>query len=465
MSHALAETQTRTVAAPSRRITRNLVLAMACAAIAMVSIDIAIVNVALPSIQAEFGVGHGMLQWVVVAYSLLLGGFLLFGGRLADRLGQRRVFIIGLATFTGASFLAGVAQQADVLIAARTVQGFGAALIAPTALSLIAVTFTEGPERERALGIFGAVGGIAASAGVVASGLLTAGPGWRWAFYINVPTGLMLILLGAAFAPGRTGDRKTRLDIAGAITVTGSLLLFIYALHHAAGHSWLSGSTLALFAAAAILMVAFVRIEARAKAPLVPAATLRNRSLISSNLTAFLASCAFLAFIFIGSLLMQQALGYSPIDTGLAWLATTATIFPVAIIGGRLVAKVGLRRLLITGLVLFAAAALWLARVPSDGSYVTDVLPAFVLAGIGFGLVEPALQIGALTGVAEEDTGLASGLIETMREVGGAAGVAGVSTVLVAGSGIGGFHTAFLIMAALLVLGMISASLGHTRRA
>jgi predicted MFS family arabinose efflux permease len=298
---------------------------------------------------------------------------------------------------------------------------------------------------------------------VVASGLLTAGPGWRWAFYINVPTGLMLILLAAVFAPGWAGDRKTRLDIAGATTVTGSLLLFVYALHHAASHGWLSGSTLALCAAAATLMGAFVRIEARAEAPLVPAATLRNRSLVTSNLTAFLASCAFLAFIFIGSLLMQQALGYSPIETGLAWLATTATIFPVAIIGGRLVAKTGVRRLLITGLVLFTAAALLLARVPSDGNYATDVLPAFVLAGIGFGLVEPALQIGALTGVAEADTGLASGLIETMREVGGAAGVAGVSTVLVAGSGIGGFHTAFLIIAALLVLAVISATIGRAR--
>jgi MFS family permease len=382
---------------------------------------------------------------------------------MADRLGRRNIFITGLAVFTAASLLAGVAQQASVLIAARAFQGFGAALVAPAALSLIAVTFAEGPERDRALGIFGAVGGIAASVGVVASGLLAGGPGWRWAFYINVPVGLLLIGLAALFAPNRAGDRGARLDVAGATTVTGALLLFVYALHHAAGHGWLAGSTLALFATAAVLLAAFVWIEARVAAPLMPLATLRNRSLAAANLTAFLASCAFLAFIFIGSLLMQQGLGYSPFQTGLAWLATTATIFPVAMIGGRLAAKVGVRLLLITGLLLFVVATLWLTRIPSDGGYVTDVLPAFLLAGIGFGLVEPALQIGALTGVNQSDSGLASGLVETMREVGGAAGVAGVATVLVAGPGIDGFHTAFVIIAVLAVLGLVAAVAGFAR--
>lgn len=326
MSHVTTQPKTITAAAPVRRIRQGLILAIACAAIAMVGLDMAIVNVALPSMQREFGVGHSTLQWVVVAYGLLLGGFLLFGGRLADRLGQRRIFIAGLVVFTAASFLAGAAQQAGVLIAARAIQGFGAALIAPAALSLIAITFADGPARDRALGIFGAVGGIAGSVGVVASGLLTAGPGWRWAFYLNVPTGLLLIGLAAAvLVTHRAGDHGTRLDVAGAITVTGGLLLLVYALHHAASHSWVSGWTWALFAAAGVLLAAFVRIEARAAAPLVPASTLRNRSLVSANLTAFLANCAFLAFIFIGSLLMQQALGYSPIQTGLAWLATTAT--------------------------------------------------------------------------------------------------------------------------------------------
>lgn len=305
-----------------------------------------------------------------------------------------------------ASFLAGAAQGGTALIAARAIQGFGAALTAPAALSLIAVTFPEGRERNRALGIFGAVGGVAGSVGVVAGGLLT----------------------------------------------------FVYALHHAAGHGWISATTLALFAVAAVLLVAFVRIEARCAAPLLPLPTLRNRRLVGAYVTAFVVSCAFLSFIFIGSLLMQQGLGYSPVMTGLAWLATTAVLFVAAMAGGRLAARVGGRRLLIVGLSLFTAGALWMIRVPADGDYVTD------LAGIGFGLVEPALQIGALTGVSESDAGLASGLVETMREIGGAAGVAAVSTVLVAGATLDVFHTAFAIIAGLAVLGVVVATVGFARR-
>ena len=254
-------------------------LTLACAAMSMVGIDTAIVNVAVPSIQSDLGVTPSASQWVVVAYGLVLGGFLLFGGRLTDQLGRRRIFVSGLAVFTTASFVAGAAQGAGLLIAARAVQGFGAALVAPAALSLLAVTFAEGRERDRAFGIFGAVGGVAGSVGVVASGLLTAGPGWRWAFFINVPVGTLAIVLSLAFlAADRPHDRDTRLDLSGATTVTGGLLLLVYALHHAANHGLVSGSTLALFAAAAVLLAAFVRIEARSEAPLVPAAILRNRS-------------------------------------------------------------------------------------------------------------------------------------------------------------------------------------------
>jgi EmrB/QacA subfamily drug resistance transporter len=430
----------------------------------MVGIDTAIVNVALPSIQRDLGVGHSALQWVVVAYGLLLGGFLLLGGRMTDQLGRRRIFLIGLAVFTAASFLAGSATEAGMLITARAIQGFGGALTVPAGLSLLAVTFAEGSERDRALGIFGAVGGMAGGVGVVASGLLTGGPGWRWGFFINVPIGIVLIALAAVFlAPDRV-RRTTRLDIAGAITVTGGLLLFVYALHHGANHGWIAGSTVALFAAAGVLLAAFARIEARSAAPLVPPSTWKNRKLVAANLTGFLSSCAFFSFIFIASLLMQQVLGYSPIKTGLAWLATTVTIFPVAMAGGRIAARVGVRRLLISGLSLFTIGMLWLIRVPADASYLTDVLPAFLLAGIGFGLCMPALQIGALSGVRREDAGLASGLIETSREVGGAAGVAAVSTVLVAGTGLASFHIAFMIIVIPAVLGLISAIFGFARR-
>jgi MFS family permease len=338
---------------------RGLVVTLACAANAMVGLDTAIVNIALPSIQRDLDVGPGTLQWVVVAYGLLLGGFLLLGGRTADQLGRGRIFITGLTVFTGASFLAGAAHGASLLIAARAVQGFGAALVAPAALSLLAVTFTEGRERDRAIGLFGAVGGAAGSVGVVAGGLLTAGPGWRWSFFINVPAGVLLIVLATVFlAPGHAGERRTRLDMRGASTVTAGLLQSVYALHHAATDGWTSRSTLVLFAAAAVLLAGFVCIEARSAAPLVPATTLRNRTLVAANLTAFLAYCALLSFIFIGSLLMQQALGYSPTKTGLAWLATTVTVFASATGAARVVGRAGVRTLLFTGMGLVNAATL-----------------------------------------------------------------------------------------------------------
>jgi EmrB/QacA subfamily drug resistance transporter len=464
MSHVATQPEIITTAAPARRTRPRLVLTVAGSVMAMVGIDTAIVNVALPSIQHDLGIGHSALQWIVVAYGLMLGGFLLLGGRMSDQLGRRRVFLIGLAVFTAASFLAGSATEAGLLITARAVQGFGAALTVPAGLSLLAVTFAEGSERDRALGIFGAVGGMAGGVGVVASGLLTGGPGWRWGFFINVPIGVVLIALAAVFLAPDHVRRTTRLDIAGAITVTGGLLLFVYALHHGANHGWISASTVALLAAAGVLLAAFARIEARWAAPIVPLSTWKNRKLVAANLTGFLSSCAFFSFIFIASLLMQQVLGYSPIKTGLAWLTTTVTIFPVAMAGGRIAARVGVRRLLISGLSLFTVGMLWLIRVPADASYLTDVLPAFLLAGIGFGRCMPALQIGALSGVAGKDAGLASGLIETSREVGGAAGVAAVSTVLVAGTGLASFHIAFMIIVVLAVLGLITAIFGFARR-
>ena len=443
---------------------RALVLTLACAAMAMVGIDTAIVNVAVPSIQHDLGITPSASQWVVVAYGLVLGGFLLFGGRLTDHLGRRRIFVSGLAVFTAASLVAGAAQGAGLLIAARAVQGFGAALVAPAALSLLAVTFAEGRDRDRAFGIFGAVGGVAGSVGVVASGLLTAGPGWRWAFFINVPVGTVAIALALAFlVADRPEDRDTRLDLSGATTVTGGLLLLVYALHHAANHGLVTGSALALFAAAAVVLAAFVRIEARSEAPLVPTAILRNRSVVAANLAAFLAFAALLSFIFIGSLLMQQALGYSPTKTGLAWLSTTMTVFVAAMAGARLAARMQVRWLLIVGLSAVTGGTLWLNRVPAEASYVVDLLPAFLLVGIGFGLCGPALQIGALSGVAQTETGLASGLVETMREVGGAAGVAVVSTVLVAGSGLAGFHEAFAFIGVLAGLGVVVAAAGFAR--
>jgi EmrB/QacA subfamily drug resistance transporter len=450
----------------ARTPNKAIVLALACAAQFMVVLDIAIVNVALPSIQRDLGVGQSTLQWVVIAYGLLLGGFLLLGGRMADLLGRRRMFLTGLTIFAGASLVAGIAQSSAVLITARGFQGFGAALVAPAALSILAVNFSEGQERNRALGIFGAVGGTSASVGVIASGLLTDGPGWRWVFFINIPVGIVLISLATVFLVADRGTRGTRnFDIAGATTVTGGLLLLVYALNRGAENGWTSASTLSLFVASVVLLAAFVRIEARSRAPLVPAIAVKNRTLVAANLSAFFTFSAFFSFIFLASLLMQQVLGYSPTKTGLAWLATSATAFMAsAVAGAKLVARVGVRRLLVTGLTLLAIGMLWLTRVPADANYVVDLLPAFLLAGVAIGLCAPSAQIGALSGVSESTSGLASGLVETMREIGGAAGVAAVSTVLVSRAGLDGFRAAFVVIGIAAALGAITAGVAFQRR-
>jgi len=454
------------VVSTARTASKGLVLALACAAQFMVVLDIAIVNVALPSIQRDLDVGQSTLQWVVIAYGLLLGGFLLLGGRMADLLGRRRVFLTGLTIFSAASFFAGIAQSSSVLIAARGFQGFGAALVAPAALSILAVNFSEGPERNRALGIFGAVGGTSASVGVIASGLLTDGPGWRWVFFINIPVGILLISLATVFLAADRGQRGTRnFDIAGATTVTGGLLLLVYGLNRGAEDGWTSTTTLLLFTAAAVLLAAFVRVETRSRAPLVPAVAVKNRTLVAANLSAFFIFSAFFSFIFLATLLMQQVLGYSPTKTGIAWLATSATAFVAsAVAGARLVALVGVRRLLVTGLTLLAIGMLWLTRVPADANYVTDLLPAFLLAGVAIGLCAPSAQIGALSGVSESTSGLASGLVETMREIGGAAGVAAVSTVLVSRTGLEGFRAAFVVISIAAALGALTAGTAFQRR-
>jgi EmrB/QacA subfamily drug resistance transporter len=424
---------TESIAAGKAGTARGVILLLSCTAQFMVVLDIAIVNVALPSIQKDLGIGQSALQWVVIAYGLMLGGFLLLGGRMADLLGRRRVLLAGLVLFSSASLLAGLAGSGDLLIGARALQGFGAALIPPAALSILAVTFTEGADRNRALGIYGAVAGVSASVGVIASGLLTDGPGWRWVFLINVPVGVLLIAAAAIFLPVDVRDRdgSRGFDVAGAVTVTGGLLLLIYGVNRASDVGWGSASTMGLLAASMALLCCFVLIEARTSAPLVPGSAVRNRTLVAANLSAFFIFGAFFAFLFLGSLLMQQVLGYSPTRTGVAWLATSVTsFFAAAITGAKLVAVVGVRRLLVVGLSLLAVSAVLLTRVPAEGSFATDLLPALVLAGVAGGLSAPAAQIGALSGVTDSMTGLASGLVETTREIGGVIGVAAVSTVL-----------------------------------
>jgi len=450
---------------------KGAVLALMCVAQFMVVLDIAIVNVALPTIQKSLHVGESTLQWIIIAYGLTLGGFLLLGGRLADLLGRRRVLLAGLALFTIASLLAGVANSPGFLIGARALQGFGAALIPPTALSILAVTFTDGAERFKAIGIYGAVGGASASLGVVVSGLITDGPGWRWVFLINVPVGALLIAGAAKFLPADVRAKiRERFDAAGAISVTGGLLLLIYALNYGSSHKWGSGTTIGLFVGAVALLAAFVLIESRSRSPLVPGAAVKNRTLMAANLSAFFTFGAFFGFIFLGTLLMQNVYGYSATKTGVAWLSTTAVSFVVAgITGTKLVGVFGVRKLLIVGQALLAVSMLLLTRVPAGGSYAADLLPALILAGIAGGMAAPAAQIGALTGVAPEMAGLASGFVETLREIGGAVGVAAVATVLISKLGHGGqsvnaYHAAFWLIFIAAAAGAVSAVVSFPRK-
>jgi len=440
----------------------------------MVVLDIAIVNVALPSIQTDLGLSESSLQWVVIAYGMLLGGFLLLGGRLGDILGRRRIFLAGAIIFAAASLVAGIANSASVLIAARGIQGFGAALLAPSALSILGVTFTEGQERNKALGIFGAIGGSTASVGVIASGLLTDGPGWRWIFFINIPVGILLAIFAARYLPADHMNAKTRhYDAAGAVTITSGLILFVYGLNRGVDHGWGSATTLALFATSALLFLAFVWVESRAASPLVPFAALRNRTMVASDLAGFFLFSGFFSFIFLCTLLMQQGLDYSPTRTGFAWLATSLTAFVGAgFTGARLASSVGVRKLLLTGSVLLGVACAYLTQIDPGSNYLRDLLPAFLLAGFAVGFAAPAVQIGALSGVSGSSVGLASGLVETMREIGGAVGIAAVSTVLVSHANnaegvtdpvvrqaalFDGFQSAFFVMVVLAALGAFVA--------
>jgi EmrB/QacA subfamily drug resistance transporter len=457
-------TQTATIAAR-----KGLVLALTCAAQFIVVLDIAIVNVALPTIRADLGFTQSGLQWVVVAYGLTLGGFLLLGGRLADHFGRRRILVVGLIVFTIASLIAGVAGQAELLIAARALQGLGAAMIPPAALSILAVTFAEGAQRNKALGLFGAVAGISATVGVVASGLLTDGPGWRWIFLINVPIGAALAAMALRSLPTDRPDRTSEsFDIAGAVTVTGGLLLLVYGLSRGAEHGWDAVSTIGTFVASIALLIVSAVIEIRSRSPLIPAMAVRNRTLLAANVSAFFTFGAFFALIFVGTLLMQQVLEYSPTRTGFAWVATSGiSFFAAALTGGKLAEAWGVRRVLAGGLALLAIALILLTRVPADAEYAADLLPAFLLAGIAVGAAAPAAQIGALSGVEGSMTGLASGLVETTRELGGAVGVAAVSTVLIAQQGLEGFHAAAWVIFTIAFLGSISALVGFppaTRR-
>ena len=415
---------------------RWIALAVLVAAQFMVVLDVAIVNVALPSIQTDLHFSEQSLQWVITAYAIMFGGFLLLGGRMADLLGRRRLFIAGVALFTISSLLAGFAWSAGSLITFRATQGLGGALLAPAALSILTTTFAEGRERNVALGVWGAVSGSGAAAGVLLGGFLTSSLAWSWIFFINVPVGVALVAISPLLLRESRAELGHRhFDFAGAATVTSGLMLLVYAMTRATELGWGSAETVGLLVASAALILSFVAIELRSKAPLLPMRIFRLRSLTGANVTSFLVGTALFSQFFLGTLYMQQVLHYSAMKTGVAYLPLTLTIIALAGVAQNLVTRVGVRRVLPAGLVLATAALVLLAQLPPDGKYFFDIFPAFLLSAIGLAFTFIPLTIAALMGVQESDAGVASGLFNTTQQIGGAVGLAAASTIAITFTG------------------------------
>jgi EmrB/QacA subfamily drug resistance transporter len=405
----------------------GLVLAFLCIAQFMVFLDISIVNVALPTIERGLRIGEANLPYVVTLYGTTLGGFLLFGSRMADTFGRRRMLRAGLALFGAASLASGLAHDQALLFAARGAQGLGSALIAPAALSILTTTFTGGAERARALGIWGALAGLASVAGVILGGVLTDGPGWRWIFFINVPVAVIAVAAAPRVLSESRGERR-RFDIPGAAALTAGLLALIYGLDDAISRGWHSGIVIGSLIAAAVLLAAFAVTERRAVAPLVPFGIFSSRTLRYANLGTLFLLGTVVTLFFFASLFMQQVLVYSPLRAGLAYVPLAVVVAVGAGIASSAIAKVPAKAMLALGLLLVASGLALMARMPSDASYPAQILPVFITIGLGMGLSFVPLQIAAQADVPAERAGLAAGLINTSQEVGGALGVAAAAT-------------------------------------
>jgi EmrB/QacA subfamily drug resistance transporter len=452
-------------------------LAVIVAAQFMVVLDVAIVNVALPSIKTDLHFSQESLQWVITAYSIFFGGVLLLGGRLADILGRRRLFMAGLLLFTVFSLLDGLAWSEGSLIVFRSIQGLGAALLSPAALSILTTTFQEGRERNLALGIWGAASGSGGAAGVLLGGALTSGLSWSWIFFINVPVGALVIAISPWLLRESRADLQHRhFDVAGAASITAGLMVLVYAMTRAAQHGWGTGETIGLLAAAVVLIVSFFAIEARSKAPLLPLRIFRLRTLTASNVAGLLMGGAIFSQFFLLTLYMQQVLHYSALKTGVAYIGLTVTIVAFSAVAQALVTRVGVRRILPAGLALSTVALVLFARLPVHGHYFSDLFPAFLISGLGLALAFVPMSIGALTGVRESDAGVASGLINTTQQIGGAIGVAIATTIATtftthyvdAHAGVSafsgpalthGFEIAFYVLAAIALAGAVLSAL------
>ena len=455
---------------------RWLALVLLCAVQFMVVLDVAIVNVALPSIKVDLGFSQEDLQWVISAYALVFGGFLLLGGRAADMLGRRRLFLGGIVLFTIASLLAGLAWSDTSLIGARVVQGLGAALITPAALSILSTTFAEGRERNIALGAWGAVGGFGAVAGVLLGGVLTDALSWEWIFFVNVPVGVVGFALAPVLLQESRDARVSRFDLPGAVLVTGGLSSMVYAITRAGQDGWLATETLAVFAASAALLVGFVAWELRHAEPLMRFGILQSRTVSGANVAGFILGTALFSMFLMLTLYMQQVLGYSAMKSGVAYLAVAGTAIVWSGVASQLVTRLGVKPVLVVGMVTLTAGLLLFTRVSVGGSYAGDLLPGFLLIGVGIGFSFVPISIAALAGVKAAEAGLASGLINTSQQIGGALGIAALSTIATSstedsvGNGVAvsqalvdGFSSAFLVGAIVAALGVV-ASLVLIRR-
>jgi EmrB/QacA subfamily drug resistance transporter len=396
----------------------------------MTIIDLTIVNVSLPTIGRDLHFSQTNLQWVVTAYALTFGGLLLLGGRAADLLGRRRILMFGLALFTTASLACGLATGDAFLIGARAVQGVGAAIMLPAALSIVMNMFEEGAERNKALGVWGGLGAAGATVGLIAGGLLTRYAGWQYIFYLNVPIGATALVLAPRVVPeSRLATERRRFDVAGAVTGTAGLVLLVDAISQAPQYGWGALRTLALLAASVSLLVAFLIVESRVESPLLPLSIFRQRTLAGANVAGLLLGGSFFAFVFVGTLYMQQVLHYSALQSGLAWLAASLTSVALAGISQWLVTRGGAKIVMAIGMTLIGAGVIWATQVPVDGHFLANLAGPFAVAGAGTAFAFIPISIGALAGVAEHRAGLAAGLLNTSQQLGGAIGIAIASSV------------------------------------
>jgi EmrB/QacA subfamily drug resistance transporter len=439
---------------------RWLALVILCVGDLMIVVDTTVVNVALPSIRSDLGFSQTSLAWVVNAYMLTFGGFLLLAGRFGDLFGHRRLFLIGTAAFTTASLVCGISTTKGMLIAARAVQGLGGAVVSAVAFSLIVVLFTEPAERTKAMGVFGFVMSGGGSIGVLAGGVLTDLVGWHWIFLVNLPIGIAVLITGLKLLPAvHTGAEKTRLDVPGAIAITSALVCAVYAIVNGNTNGWTSGETLGLLGLSVLIAAAFVAWESRVTAPLMPLGIFRHRNLSVANVVGILWAASMFALFFLSALYLQLVLHYSPLQVGLAFLPGNVIMMAFSLgVSAKLVMRFGFRAPLAFGLAVAALALIWFARAPVHGSFVVDVLPPMILIGIGGGLAFNPVLMAAMSDVEPQDSGLASGITNTAFMMGGALGLAVLASVATSrahhltatGHGnlaalTGGYHVAFAV--------------------